>query len=191
MLTKNEIDSLWGKWLAARARTIEGIRAQAEIFAEIEKAGLTELIDRIPHQERIFMRNIRSNQMAAGTYFLDGQLRRAVAAMPVEAQESLLQADRKIEVLIMNPAGVPQTLTPHVSEIQPEQVKQVFADGRIRELPEQRMYLEEKLEARRVETFRPEPPAYEIVKGRLLVHKSPLEFTHKQLSELAAQTAGK
>lgn len=113
--------------------SVSAIQRAAEIYRQMEEAR--DDVSAVPAHLRSMLRRINAGQMlpevAAKT---SGVLRAKLALLPIAEQERLLHPEAVVTVAL--PAGDSALISP--MRLTGAQVNQVFGDGYIRELAEQR-----------------------------------------------------
>jgi hypothetical protein len=129
----------------AFTHTAESILKAARIIAAMTQA--CDDLSEIPTGILAFMNRINSGQMLPQVYVeYDGLLRTRIAALPVTDQERLISGDR-VKVVRLLPEEPGKAARTDIREsdprdLEPTQVKQVFAKGYIRSEQQQVSYLE-------------------------------------------------
>lgn len=139
---------------------IRGLMEAATIVRVMEEQGDDLSILGLSAGLLSWLRRVAGQQVLPDVLFeFHGRLRERVAALPIIDQTKLL-TNRTVE--LCTPSG--ECLMVDVCSLETRQITQVFARGRIRSLPEQRVYLEDK----RLKTVQQEQPTPD---GATRVHK--------------------
>jgi hypothetical protein len=105
-----------------------------------------------------------------------------VMALPLSEQQEILDCG----VEVMSADGLDHRLIP-LEELTPEQVRQVFGDGGVRTLAQQRTWMENEREARRtVEPIDQVDVVYKI-RGKRVIFTRACEMTARQLAMILAE----
>lgn len=122
------------------AGIVNSIIECAVCYVAMQKAG--DDVSFVPAGLGAYYKKIVCGQMLPGVLNLDGTLRQKVATLPVQDQNDVLNGKRLPLVVVENGSTTIRNVDPKT--LQPDQVKQLFANGYIRSEEEQRSYIESK-----------------------------------------------
>ena len=117
---------------AAIGDSVVAIQSAAHILRRMEDAG--DDLGGIPAHLLGILRRINSNLMLPEVAVqLSGTLRAKVALLPISTQREVMRPDYTVDVALLNG----DTVAIRPTRLTPEQVRQVFGDGYIRQRAEQ------------------------------------------------------
>lgn len=129
---------------------------------------------------RSCMARIRAGTMLPQVYMeYDGALRRSMGFLPISEQQKLV-AGGKVE-LVIREGGQTEVLKVDPRDLQPKQIKQVFATDHIRSTAEQRTWLEDKKPAKEPE------PSIDVNARQGFIIVGGVKLTRKDLANYLAQ----
>lgn len=169
------------------ALSIESIRNAAFIVRRLEELGFerSKLESSIPSTILRTLRRIAYGQMIPDTFLkLNGLVQERVGRLPISDQKRLCDGET---VKVMLPGG--DNLMVSAANLQPEQCRQVFGSGYIRDEAEQISYLAERGKLVSTTPKDPHEPASIDRRRRVLVVSGPTEFTERQLIAFIAELA--
>lgn len=181
--TESELIQLFSETRRTVARQIMLAAAIVRIFDE-NQWDVAQLP--VGARDLAYLRRVAHGEMIPELIFNERfceSLRSRAARLPLP-QQRMVAADRPLEVVVEDTAGVASRLI-RPSELTPRQIQQVFAYDRLRTVAEQRSYLEE-----RVRQPAPSGPGPVVVDHRrrcVYVTGERVEITVKQMADLLAQ----
>ena len=149
-------------WLEAGKLLVEALDNGATLDDIVDSAGVSK--DILARFEQIGRNNLYPRLLASTS---PGA--RALTGCPFSEQKHYCH--NPVKLLVMHD-GQPDTLLVPLDNMTTDQVKQVFCRGHIRDVAEQRAYLESKMESERMQAvYEVEDGAGYVLKGRTVLFK--------------------
>jgi hypothetical protein len=162
-------------WLEAGRLLVETLDGGATLEDIAESAGVSK--DILARFEQIGRNNLYPRLLASTS---PGA--RALTACPYSEQKNYCH--NPVKLLVMH-GGQPDTLLVPLDNLTTDQCKQVFCRGHIRDISEQRAYLESKMEADRMQkVYEVEDGAGYVLKGRTVVFKRGVALSKDDLIQI-------
>lgn len=190
-LTKTSITSKLSEIKSLISGAIEGLLKAAAIVVEIldvEAMEVEEIADKtgVPITFVRGLEKVGRNKLRPELFFADKPGQRALARLPYEEQGKYL--NQPVKLLVIGSNGKPEELLTNVDVLTPEQVSQVFATNRIRDLSEQRAWVEGNKLKKLAEPIGADEPWRKV--GKTIVFMKPCKMTAKQLINLLSELEG-